>query len=456
MRRAALALLLAATALPACDEEPATPVEGEVRPLDLPSDADREAASKYADASALLDAGRDGQAEPLLRRVLELSPGHAGALRDLAGILMGRGRPGEAAALLRRLVAAVPDDASARRRLFDAVVAQHDTSAAEAVGHDWTREFPDSSDAWYALGCALHDAGKLDQAVHALKQAATLKGQRADVRSRLGLVYLAQGQLAQAEAAQRDANQRDPNYGDAWLRLGDLLARGGSSRRAETIDAWRHAVLSDPARLAALRVDLYRALVRAAREGQAAADEPETEWKSVVRAAGRDMLRWDGLGAPAPQSGDPSKEEKALRAAVIADPSDAQTRFRYAMALHRRGDLTRAAEEYAEAARSDPADARIRSALGAALLAAGDAAAAEPVLREAVRLGPTDQSAWRNLGWTLVLLRRDDDAVAALDSALRLHDGDRLARRAHGLARLHRGELDAGVAEVVASGWTVR
>ena len=456
MRRAALAVLLAGAALSACDEEPATPVEGEVRPLDLPTGAEREAAAKYADAEALLDAGHDAQAEPLLRRVVELCPSHTGALGDLSGILMRRGRPGEAAALLRRLVAAVPGDATARRRLFDAVVAQRDTSSAEAVARNWTKEFQDSSDAWYALGCALHDAGKLDAAVNALKQAATLKGSRADVRSRLGLVYLAQGNIAQAEAAQRDAKERDPNYGDAWLRLGDLLARGGAPRRAETIDAWRHAIQSDPPRFAPLRVDLYRALVLAVREGQAAADEPETEWKSIVRAAGRDMLPWGGLGAPAPQSADSSKEEKALRAAVIADPADARARFRYAMLLHRRGEFVHASDEYAEAAKSDPADARIRSALGAALLAAGDTAAAEPHLREAVRLGPTDQTAWRNLGWTLVLLRRDDDAVAALDTALRLYDGDRLAHRARGLARLHRGDLDAGLAEIVASGWTVR
>ena len=455
MRAAALVVLTAA-ALAACDDQPATAIQDEVRPLALPSGAEREAASKFADARDLVEAGHDAQAEPLLRRVLELSPRHAGALGDLAGVLARRGRHVEAASLLRRLAEVTPEDPTVRRRLFDALMAQRDLAGAEAVAHDWSKEFRDSSDAWFAFGCVQHEAGRLEGAEQALRQASTLKASRADVRSRLGLVYQAQGRLAEAEAAQRDAKERDPGCGVAWLRLGDLLALGGAARRAETIDAWRHAVQADAARLAPARADLYRSLVLGAREGVAPAEDAEAEWKSVLRAAGRDMLPWGGLGAPAAPGADAAKEEKRLRAAVVADPADARARLLYAMCLHRRGELAHAADEYAEAAAADPADARIRSALGAAMLVGGDAAAAEPHLREAVRMNATDQTSWRNLGWALVLLRRDDDAVAALDSALRLFSGDKLAHRARGLARLHRGDLDEGLAEIVASGWTAR
>lgn len=447
-------LLLAALGLlaAACDDEPGAAARG-VPPLEIPTEAERQAADAYAEAESLLAAGREKQAEPLLRRVVDLSPRHAKALAALSDIDLRRRRFDDAADLLRRLVAVAPDDQTARRKLVEALDGKRDYAGAEAVSRDWTRDARDNSDAWYALGCALHSQGKLEPAAQALKQAASLKASRADVRSRLGLVYLAQGKRADAEAAQRDAVTRDPRFGEAWLRLAEIVDAGGPARRAEAIDAYRRAVQADPARFAAAHAELYRLLRLAGRSDPSAAAEAETEWKVLLRVAGRDMLPWGGLGAPAPEAADPAKEERKLREAVEAKPGDSEARMRFAMFLHRQGDVVRAVDEYAEATLGDAADPRLRAALGAALLVKGDAETAEPQLREALRLDATDQTTWRNLGWALLQLGRDADAVAAFDEALKRFDGDRLARRARGLAKLHQGDLDGGRADLVAAKW---
>ncbi len=446
-------LLVAAVAVcaAACGDEPGSAGPG-VRPLEIPSAAEREASDAYAAAEPLVAAGREKQAEPLLRRVVELAPQHAKALSALSDILLGRRRFDEAAEHLRRLVAISPDDQSARRRLFEALDGMRDPAAAEAMARAWTKEARDSSDAWYALGCALHTLGRLEPAAQALRQAATLKAARADVRSRLGIVYLAQGKRAEAEAAQRDAVARDPRFGLAWLHLARLIDADGAPRRAEAIEAYRRAVAAEPAKFAAAHAELYRLL----RLDPSATSEAESQWKVVLRVTGRDMLPWGGLGAPAAAVADTAKEERRLREAVEASPDDAEARMRFAMFLHRQGDVAKAVDEYAEAALGDPADARIRSALGAALVVNGDPGTAEPQLREALRLDATDQTTWRNLGWALLLLGRDADAVVAFDEALKRFEGDRLARRARGLARLHRGEIDTGAADLAASGWHVR
>jgi tetratricopeptide (TPR) repeat protein len=442
-------------ALTACDDHADKPA-GDVAPLEVPSDAEREAAAKFAEAKALVEAGREKQAEALLRRVVELSPRHPKALALLSEALMKRRAYADAAPYARTLVDVAPDDQTARKRLYDALYGQSDFAGAEEACHAWTKTMRDDSEAWFSLGTALYAGGHLEDSVKALRQAAALKATRADIRSQLGLVLLAQGKLAEAEAAQKDAVQRDPHAGEAWFRLGEVVSRTGPARLPEAIESMRRAVKEDP-KLGYVHLYLYRLLRMAADEGDASrAEEAEAEWKVVLRIGGRDILKWGGLGSPPSAASDAAKDEKALRAAVVQHPDDAEARYRFALAVHRRGDLAEAANEYAEAILAAPADAKIRAALGAALLAQGDAEHAEPQLREAVRLDATDATSWRNLGWALVELRRDADAMSALDEAMKRRDGDHAAAKARALARMHKGEVDEGLQDIAAAGWIGR
>jgi tetratricopeptide (TPR) repeat protein len=449
-RARALAAFVLCAAAAACGDESTT--KRAVSPLEPRSAGEAEAAEQFAAAQAFLDAGDDRLAEPVLRRVLDQAPKHAKALAALGDLCFRRRSFEEAVQLLARYVELEPDDFDHRRRLFEAYCGKRDFVGAETAARAWVAHDRDFGEPWYALGCAQHELGKLDAAVKSLEAAGARQSSRGDVRSRLGLVLLAQGKHAAAEAAQRDALQRDPRYVPAWSRLGDLIALAGASRRSEAITAYRRGAQASGS--GAVHARLYRQLRLASAADASRAEEADAEWKTLVAVLGRDMLPFAGLPAPTGEAPDPDREEKALRAAVVASPDDALARARYATCLHRRGDVSRAVEEYAEASRAAPSDASIRAAYGAALLAKGDAGAAVVELSEATKLGRADGTTSRNLGWALLLLGRDADAVLAFDRALALSADDRLSRRARGIARMHAGDLDGGLKDVVDSGWS--
>jgi len=446
-----VAVLLCALAVGCGDGAPS---RRGVPTLEEPSPAESEAVRGVAQAEALLDMGDERAAEPLLRRAVELSPRNAKALAALGGLLLKARRFDEATPFLRRYLELVPDDFVQHRALYAALCGRRDFAGAEAAARAWIKTARDFGEPWFALGCALHELGRLDAAATALEQAATRQAARADIRSRLGLVLLAQGKRAEAEAAQRDALQRDPKFVEAWSRLGDVIAAAGPQRYGDAIAAYRRAAQDGGG--GGVRARLFRLLRIVAASDAATAPQADAEWTALLEVAGREMLPSGGLPPHKSAPNDPDRDEKALRAAVVANPDDAPARGRYAVRLHRRGDVEAALPEYAEAARAAPNDAAIRGAYGAALLVHGDAAAARPHLEAASRLDASNVVTARNLGWALLSLGRDAEAVSEYDRALSKSPDDRLARRGRGLAKMHAGDLDGGLKDVVESGWGAR
>ncbi len=441
----ALALAAACVGVAACGDD--SPTSRFVPALDRQTPEEREASEKFAQAQTLLDAGSEREAESALRRVLELSPKHVRALTALGDLLLRHRRFDDATPVLRRLVELSADTAN-KKRLVESLNGQRDFVGAEAVARQWAKTSRDSAEAWYQFGCALHELGRLDDAAQALDTAATKQASRGDVRSRLGLVHLAQGKRDAAESDQRDALRRDPRCVEAWPRLGDAVAQAGPARYDEAVAAYRRALEAGAPGAGGIHARLYRLLRLVAARDPSKAREADAEWKTLLDVAGRDMT--PSFGLPPAASTD---DEAALRAAVVASPDDAKARGRYATCLHRRGDVAGALPEYAEAARTAPDDARIRAAFGAALLVSGDVAAATPHLAAAAKRDPSDETTARNLGWASLVAGSDADALAAFERALRLAKDDRLALRGRGLAKLHAGELDAGLRDVTDSGW---
>jgi len=79
----------------------------------------------------------------------------------------------------------------------------------------------------------------------------------ADVLTRLGYLYLVQGDLEQAERLYTGALERDPNRGVVAADLGVLYARRGMLSRA--LELWRAAFENNP-QLTDLGLDLGKGL----------------------------------------------------------------------------------------------------------------------------------------------------------------------------------------------------
>jgi predicted TPR repeat methyltransferase len=158
----------------------------------------------FQKAGRLEDAGR------VLRRVLDVAPGHPAALHYAGVLAHQEGRTAEGIALVERSLLAEPGEA------------------------DWHSN----------LGILLKAAGRLDEAIAAYQRAIGLDPGHAKAHNNLGVLLRAQGQFAGAEASYRTAIALDPDYGEAYHNLGVLLASRG--RAPEAVAAYCRATVLSP------------------------------------------------------------------------------------------------------------------------------------------------------------------------------------------------------------------
>jgi tetratricopeptide (TPR) repeat protein len=465
--RLAVVLVLLAS----CGEEPATPRRARVRELELPSAAEREATEKLRDAEAFLEAEKPRLAEPLLERVLELRPDDRRAAELLARCRIERGKPEDAVPLLRRARQQPGRHAALRALLVQTLMQMGDFAEAEKEARAWTEVDAQAADAWFELGRCLYRLDRFEDAIQAFRRAEALKAARADIRSELGLALAAAGKLKEAEAKLRDAIERQPDYADAWFRLGDVAFRRDPARVHEAVDAMQRAVALQPSMLVG---HLY--LFRTTRVARLADDDPRrAELLARGEQAWREVLRIHGPSQTAPLlagelRGQPDADERTLGEQVDLHPDDPAPRValgRYLLADRRPEE---ARDAFRAAIRAGATEPRTRLLLASALLAlalpaapraaAADAEKSAAHLREAeeacravLATAPHDSSTNRLLAWVLLLQGRDEEARASADTALEGAPDDVLAKKVRALARMHAGEVDAGLQEIAALGW---
>lgn len=430
---------------------------GEPERVDVPDlavEADseaREAHDAVRRAERLLAAGAPEDAEPLLRRALEIRPGDAAASRLLAQVLVDQRRYADAVPLLRELLAASPEDNALHSELTEALHVLGDLPAAEAAYTAWLDVDGKNDEALFGLGQVLYQLGRFDAAVRAFRRAEKRRASRADVRTELGLALQALGQLEEAEVKQRDALERDPRNAEAWFRLGDVISRRSEARRGEAIDAMRQAVRIDP-RLAHAQLYLYRLLRQEiqAGDGEVAA-EADRRWRSVLRAqTPRQLGPRDGAPRVRDTSG---KAERRLRDRLGESPGDVAARRALAELLHADGAVDEALAEYSTLIDAGAGDAALLAAAGAAALASGRWQLAVTWLERSAADAAAPPDVPRRLAWALLGADRPEDALARYDELLAAPPDDVLLRTGRGLALLRLDRLDEGLQDVAAGGW---
>ena len=117
-----------------------------------------------------------------------------------------------------------------------------------------------------ALGLALHDQARFDEAVAAFREASALDPGYIGARLNLALSLEARGDRAEAIALVDAARERDPGNATLAFALATLLEH--AKRRAEAKEWYRRVACLDPARAA----ELGRNAVRVVRENTGAID----------------------------------------------------------------------------------------------------------------------------------------------------------------------------------------
>ncbi|NER26918.1 MAG: tetratricopeptide repeat protein, partial [Symploca sp. SIO1C4] len=103
---------------------------------------------------------------------------------------------------------------------------------------------PNYANAYNNLGVALSEQGKLDQAIDSYQQAIKLNPNDADAYNNLGIALRQQGKLDQAIDSYQQAIKLNPNDAVAYYNLGIALSEQG--KLDEEIDSYQQAIKLNP------------------------------------------------------------------------------------------------------------------------------------------------------------------------------------------------------------------
>ena len=220
-------------------------------------------------ATSLLHAGRPAEAGPVLDEYLSLFPENEQAIFGRAVSFHQTGRHAEAATCYRKVLARNPRseevlanlvamfqekrDLDSLRRyaamlaelrpesrvaleaLSTVAFAEGDYAAAALHCRALVDTTPDRYENWFNLGVASQKTGKLEQAVRAYSQAATLKPDCARCYLNLGVVQQELSDLAAARSSYETALRIDPDQPGALWNLALVLEQQGERAESERV-----------------------------------------------------------------------------------------------------------------------------------------------------------------------------------------------------------------------------
>jgi tetratricopeptide (TPR) repeat protein len=380
-------------------------------------------------ALGLQQAGRRAEAEPLYRKVLQLSPGQPDALHLLGLLCKDTGRIDEAEKLMRLSLEASPRQPHVLNNLANLLGNLGRREEALVNYRRATTLAPQYSDAWRNLGLTLIDDDRAAEAVPALETAAKLSPGHGETLLGLGIALIKTGDLDRAIAifqnllAQQPGHARalhnlgvalnlkkdyraaaeafdlaaktDPGRAETRLALGNAYASLGEHDKAAT--AYRAATLIAPGYREAHQ-NLSKLLWRTGAANEFLASYP----KAIKSAPKVREIRAD-YAAFLLQSGHNEKAEAVLEAALATLGDDAALWRLMGRVLTNLGRPQEAHEAFKRAAASGPANIEVRNDFARFLIAAGDYEAAARELDAVEKIAPLDQQMWayRCLNWRL-------------------------------------------------------
>jgi tetratricopeptide (TPR) repeat protein len=357
-----------------------------------------------------------------------------------------------------------------RKRLQDAVALHQAGRLAEAIAaySDVLAERADHADALHLLGMALEQAGAAEEGRDHVERAIALEPQVAAYRNSLGNIHRALGDAGAARVAYMAALDRDPGLAEALDNLGLLDQAAGDFPAA--IARFEAAVSADPAVLSAQfnlaasrwlagdretaasgladllrRQPAYAAQVLAlAKRCAAQGDDAGAEQLTVILAPVLPMAERHVLAAiRAQQRGDLAVAEQALQAALALSPHHPE-------ALPMLAGLLFGREAYAEAIpllqrrlAEKPGNPAALTALASALARTGDSEAAIPLLRQALALRPDDMALLADLATCLERTLQLDAACDVYRQMISQRPDDALPYANLAGLEVRRGNLDA-------------
>lgn len=282
-----------------------------------------------------------------------------------------------------------------------------------------TTSHPTYGLAWFNLGLARENVGRLEEAAEAYRKAIATNGELREARENLAALAARQGDLREAVALLKELVASDPGAAEARVALASYELQSGDPEAARRLAI--EALTHDPKNLGAYCVlgkDAY-----GAKDGLRVRLLAAQGLKIDAQAA----CLHDLLGRVALDEGDPGLALKHFEEAVKADPALVEANFAIGEISLAYRDYNRAVAAFEAVTQARPDEPAGLVNLGIAKKAAGRLEEAEQAYLAAIAQadGAPVPAAHFNLG--ILYLRhldRLDDAERALKTYLQTSDGE--------------------------------
>jgi tetratricopeptide (TPR) repeat protein len=424
-------------------------------------------AARLGLANFLWTSSRLEQAEAALKEALALDPQHTLANRSLAIFYVGTGRTAEAEPYLKT-VAAATADGTGKLTLADYYLGRSMEAAARAVLADVVKNHPSSFAAATLRLAALGSATDTGMASRLVDEVLAREPNNVEALLAKGQLLAAAGRLDEALAAVRAGVAANPGSSLALFSLGRVHEMRRETN--EAIKAFVDALRANP-RMAAAEVELARMHMALNRwdEAEQFARGAVSKIPGHVEAhlmlariavikgnAPQAERTLDVLAKALPRS--PTVQTELARLALLKkNPTGARAAFERALALdsryfdalsglvqmdlrERRLDAVKTRLDAAVKSMPQNIDVLVLAANTYAII--GDAASAERLARQTIELDANNPAAYSLLGHLYISQRRLDSAIAQFTALAAKRPGQAGTHTVLGMLYQMQGKLD--------------
>lgn len=275
-----------------------------------------------------------------------------------------------------------------------------------------TRQFPEATLGWKALGVGLLLMGRHGEALDPLQRALRLSPDDAEIHSNLGVIHKRLGNLPDAEHHLRFSLRLAPNLATTHCNLGNVQLERGCLEEAEM--SYRQALTLAPMHADALG-NLGALLLET---GQLA--EAEALCRRAVAVQPNHVEAQSTLAGVLRTAGRLEEAEQHCRQTLASVPNAAPILTTLAGIQLDRGQIDIARKTCEQAIEVDPTLPTAYLTLGVLFLREGSLAEAETCFRRTLVLKPNVAEALSNLGGVLRELGRTEEAKECCEQSLAL------------------------------------
>jgi tetratricopeptide (TPR) repeat protein len=297
------------------------------------SEEPRHAPSLHLLGVMALQSDQCRQAADLIGQAIAIQPGEAEYHLNRGVALDKVGRLDEAIADYQTSLSLKADYPQAMNNLANALRRKGQYEQSIALLRRALSVSPTFSDAYNNLGLAFQAMGSMEQAIEAFSQAVT-RTQKQEFMMNLGTALHQAGKLRDAIAIYRRLLARAPLFAEAWRSLGEALRLTG--QLPDAVEACRQAAILRPD-MAAAHHELGRVLYQLGNVDQAIAS-----YRSALQHGDAPEYH-NNLGAALQASGDVAGAAAEYRRAIALRPD-------YAQAHNNLGSALKNLEQFDEAA----------------------------------------------------------------------------------------------------------